>query len=75
MVFSSTVFLFIFLPAVYILYLIFKSIRVRNIILIAASLVFYAYGEPKAVALMILSIVVNYFFGLGMANIFASLRS
>ncbi len=68
MVFSSTVFLFIFLPAVYILYLIFKSIRVRNIILIAASLVFYAYGEPKAVALMILSIVVNYFFGLGMAG-------
>ena len=68
MVFSSTVFLFVFLPVVYILYLLFKSIRVKNIILIAASLVFYAYGEPKAVLLMILSIIVNYFFGLGMAG-------
>lgn len=66
MVFSSTVFLFIFLPVVYILYLLFKSIKVKNIILIIASLVFYAYGEPKAVLLMILSIIVNYLFGLGM---------
>ncbi len=66
MVFSSTVFLFIFLPVTYILYLICRNIKVRNIILIIASLFFYAYGEPKAVFLMILSIIANYLFGLGM---------
>ena len=66
MVFSSTVFLFMFLPLTYLLYLICKNITVRNVILIIASLFFYAYGEPKAVLLMILSIIVNYFFGLGM---------
>ena len=68
MVFSSTVFLFIFLPAVYIPYLIFKDVWVRNILLITASLVFYAYGEPKAVLLMILSIIMNYIFGLGVTG-------
>ena len=66
MVFSSTVFLFIFLPVTYILYLVCRNIRVRNIILIIASLFFYAYGEPKAVFLMIVSIIANYLFGLGM---------
>ncbi len=60
MVFSSVVFLFLFLPAVYILYIITPSIRLKNIILIIASLIFYAYGEPKAVLLMLLSIAVNY---------------
>ena len=68
MVFSSTVFLFIFLPVTYILYLVCRNIKVRNIILIIASLFFYAYGEPRAVFLMILSIIVNYFFGLGMTG-------
>ncbi len=66
MVFSSTVFLFIFLPVTYILYLVCRNLKVRNIILIIASLFFYAYGEPKAVLLMILSIIANYLFGLGM---------
>lgn len=68
MIFSSTVFLFIFLPIVYLLYLICKNLRVRNIILIIASLFFYAYGEPIAVLLMIVSVIVNYFFGLGMTG-------
>lgn len=65
MVFSSSVFLFIFLPVTYILYLICKPTVIRNIILVIVSLVFYAYGEPAAVLLMILSIIVNYVFGLG----------
>lgn len=68
MVFSSTVFLFIFLPITYILYLVFKNITIRNIIIIITSLIFYAYGEPMAVLLMILSIIANYFFGLGMTG-------
>lgn len=68
MVFSSTVFLFLFLPVTYLLYLVCKNTMIRNIILIAASLVFYAYGEPQAVFLMILSIIMNYLFGLGMTS-------
>ena len=66
MVFSSEVFLFLFLPVTYLLYLAVRNHKVRNIILIIASLVFYAYGEPVAVLLMILSIVCNYFFGRAM---------
>ena len=68
MVFSSEVFLFLFLPITYLLYLVVRNHKVRNIILIIASLVFYAYGEPMAVLLMILSVVCNYLFGRAMAN-------
>lgn len=68
MVFSSTVFLFIFLPVVYLLYLAVRNLKARNIILIIASLFFYAYGEPIAVILMILSVVMNYIFGLGVVG-------
>ncbi len=70
MVFSSTVFLFIFLPITYIFYLVCNNLKIRNIILIVSSLVFYAYGEPIAVILMIISIIANYFFGLGMTGKF-----
>ncbi|MGN0605633.1 MAG: MBOAT family O-acyltransferase [Oscillospiraceae bacterium] len=68
MVFSSTVFLFIFLPLTYILYLVMPSVKAKNILLIIASLIFYAFGEPVAVFLMIFSITVNYFLGLCIAN-------
>lgn len=60
MVFSSLEFIFFFLPLVTVPYMIFKNIRVRNLILITASILFYAFGEPKAVILMLLSIVFNY---------------
>lgn len=45
MLFSSIVFLFTFLPAVMILYYLLP-VRFRNVILLLASLVFYAWGEP-----------------------------
>lgn len=61
MVFSSLIFLCIFLPVVYILHLIIPSIRWKNALLIIASLLFYAYGEPVYVLLMILSTLINYF--------------
>lgn len=64
MVFSSLEFIFFFLPAVAIPYMIFKNIRVRNLILVIASILFYAFGEPKAVILMLLSIVFNYGFAM-----------
>lgn len=60
MVFSSLEFLCIFLPAVFLLYTVIPARRVRNGLLIAFSLVFYAYGEPVYVLLMILSSLVNY---------------
>lgn len=64
MVFSSTVFLFIFLPLTYILYLILPSVKAKNILLIITSLLFYAFGEPLTVFLMIFSVAVNYLAGL-----------
>ena len=60
MVFSSLEFIFFFLPVVAIIYKICNNIKARNIILIIASVFFYAFGEPKAVILMLLSIVINY---------------
>lgn len=66
MTFSSTVFLFIFLPVLLLIYYcrLIKSNKVRNIILLIASLLFYAYGEPIYVLVLIVSIIINYFIGL-----------
>lgn len=64
MTFSSLAFLFIFFPIVFLLYFICANNHVRNILLIIASIAFYAYGEPVAVFIMLISIVLNYFCGL-----------
>lgn len=64
MVFSSAIFLFVFLPVVCALYFILPGIKTKNILLIIASLIFYAFGEPVYVLLMIASIIFNYIFGL-----------
>ncbi|MBQ7202401.1 MAG: MBOAT family protein [Eubacterium sp.] len=66
MLFSSTVFLYAFLPAVVFVYYVFlrKSRILQNIFLMFASLFFYAWGEPKFVLVMILSIIANWIFGL-----------
>lgn len=68
MVFSSTVFLFLFLPAVLAAYFVVpKKFRTaRNIVLLAFSLGFYFYGEPKAIAIMLASIAGNYLFALAL---------
>ena len=60
MVFSSMVFLCIFLPVVFLLHLLLPGIRAKNGMLLLASLAFYAYGEPVYVILMIASAFVNY---------------
>ena len=62
MVFSSITFLFLFLPIVLAVYYIVPG-RAKNIILLIASILFYAWGEPVYVILMILSILLNYFCG------------
>ena len=60
MTFSSLVFICIFLPIVFILHSVIPSIKVRNLLLIVASLIFYAFGEPVYVLLMIFSALLNY---------------
>ena len=64
MVFSSLVFLCIFLPIVFLGHTILPGIRAKNAMLLLASLVFYAYGEPVYVVLMIASALCNYLFAL-----------
>ncbi len=61
MLFSSLTFLTMFLPAVLALYYLADK-KYRNAILCLASLFFYAWGEPKFIILMIVSIVANYWF-------------
>lgn len=60
MVFSSLEFVCVFLPLVFLLYCILPGIRSKNALLIVASLLFYAYGEPQYVLLMIFSAWFNY---------------
>ncbi|MCM1261487.1 MAG: MBOAT family protein [Butyrivibrio sp.] len=66
MVFSSEIFLFIFLPCVLVIYyvLLRKTRKLKNIFLLAASLIFYAWGEPVYVLLMIATIIFNWIFGI-----------
>lgn len=63
MVFSSAIFLFVFLPIVFGLSLLPVSLKLKNGLLIFASLFFYAFGEPVYVFLMIVSTLINYLFG------------
>lgn len=63
MVFSSTIFLFLFLPIVVIISLLIPKIQYKNIFLLFASLLFYAYGEPKFIFIMLFSIFINYILG------------
>ncbi|WP_044041502.1 MBOAT family O-acyltransferase [Caballeronia insecticola] len=67
MVFSSAIFLYVFLPAVLVLYYGLAT-RYRNVLLLLASLVFYAWGEPSYIFLMILSITFNWLIGILMAT-------
>ena len=63
MLFSSIPFLYYFLPVVLILYFLAPD-QLRNAVLLVASLLFYAWGEPKYIILMIVSILLGYLFGI-----------
>ncbi|MGM0878733.1 MAG: MBOAT family O-acyltransferase, partial [Bacillota bacterium] len=63
MLFSSTVFLFLFLPIVLVTYFLVPR-AFKNTILLGVSLCFYAWGEPRFVIIMILSILMNYVFAM-----------
>lgn len=64
MVFSSLTFLFLFFPAVTALYFVWKNRVWRNVLLLVASLVFYSWGEPKYVLLMLAATLVAWTGGL-----------
>lgn len=65
MLFSSLVFLFLFLPVVLIVYYILRKKRtLQNIFLFIVSLFFYAWGEPAFVVVLIESIILNWFLAL-----------
>lgn len=64
MVFSSAIFLFCFLPAVFLLYRLPFGRRWQNVLLACASLVFYAFGNLHYVPLFLLSVLLNYATGL-----------
>ena len=68
MVFSSAVFLFVFLPVVFVLSRIIPGTQGKNIFLLIASFLFYAFGEPVYVLLMLFSTLVNYGAGLLLAS-------
>ena len=68
MVFSSIVFLCILLPVVLILHTVVPNKTFRNILLLVASLLFYSFGEPVYVFLMIISALLNYIFAILVAK-------
>lgn len=68
MVFSSVIFLFRFIPAFMLCYFLAKG-RMRNLILFLGSLIFYAWGEPVYVVLMLFSTLSDYVHGLLIARV------
>ena len=67
MVFSSLLFLFCFLPVTFAVYYI-APVRLKNAVLLVASLVFYSWGEIRFFPVMIAVILVNYFAGLAIGR-------
>jgi len=66
MLFSSTIFLFAFLPVVLTVHFLSRNLRWRNGVLLAASLFFYAWGETAYGIVLLVSIVVNHALGIGL---------
>ena len=64
MVFSSTIFLCVFLPLVLLLYYAIPGTWAKNIVLLVFSLIFYGWGEPRLLILMVVSLLANYLFGI-----------
>ncbi|MFG6321745.1 MAG: MBOAT family protein [Lachnospiraceae bacterium] len=67
MVFSSLLFIFVFLPVFLVLYYILPA-KSRNFLLLTGSILFYSFGEPYYLFLILCSIIVNFLLGLGIEN-------
>ncbi len=68
MIFADLFFMFAFLPLCFLFYFMFKSLKVKNWVLIIFSLIFYACGEPIKILLFVGSAAINYFLALWMNN-------
>lgn len=68
MLFSSFSFIFAFLPLVILLYYLFKNRVYRNFVLLAASLLFYAWGEPRYLLILLISILITWAAALALAR-------
>ena len=68
MVFSSLIFLYLFLPACLLCYGLSPNLTIKNLTLTVFSLVFYAWGEPVYILLLLASVFMNYLFGLGIGS-------
>lgn len=64
MLFSSSIFVFGFFPICLIFYYLIPNRKIRNLFLFLASILFYAWGEPVFVLIMLSSIILNYIFGM-----------
>ncbi len=64
MAFNSTIFIFIFMPVVFTLIFLFNKTKLQNHILLFASLVFYAWGEPIYIFLLVGLVFINYILAL-----------
>lgn len=63
MIFSSLLFLFRFIPVFFFIYYLCPA-KIKNVVLFIGSIIFYAWGEPKFLILILLSIIVNYLAGI-----------
>ncbi len=68
MVFSSLIFLYAFLPLSLLAYFLCKGWRAKNVTLLISSLIFYAWGEPKYVLLLIIMALADWFLALQIHN-------
>ena len=64
MLFADILFLFVFLPLCLISYFVCKDIKDKNAVLLVFSLIFYAWGEPVRILLLVLSAAINYAFAI-----------
>ena len=68
MVFSDSIFLYVFFPLIFCSYFIFKNLQYRNILLLIFSLIFYSWGEPKNIFLILIISFIAYIGGLLIGN-------
>jgi len=74
LVFSSPIFLFLFLPAILAGYFLLPTLAARNLLLLAASLFFYAWGEVLYVLILLASITANTWLGVRISRAAGSAR-
>lgn len=67
MLFTSPIFIFIFLPVFLLIYFVLPK-KLRNIFLLIANLIFYSWGEGKIIAVMLTSVLIDYSAGLGLSG-------